>query len=50
MFKRQKDAYLAQDRLIWPYSGNPLDACRSMLTELEAAERAVEEQRAAMRM
>ncbi len=49
VFRRRKDARLAQDRLVWPFTGSALAACRAMLTELETAIDEVEAQRAVYR-
>lgn len=38
----KKDAYLSQDKLIWPFVGNPIDACDRCLEILAAAEAQIE--------
>jgi len=44
--QRRGDAYLTQDKLIWPFSGDPVKACQDMLEMLKNCIAAVEEQRA----
>jgi len=43
---RQREAYMSQDRLIWPYSGDPVRAAQSLLETIKWAEEEVERQRA----
>lgn len=45
---KRRDAYLAQDRLIWPFTGDPIAACEQMMGTLKESMQAVEEQRAAL--
>ncbi|MBS1723210.1 MAG: transcription-repair coupling factor [Armatimonadetes bacterium] len=46
LVQRRREAYLAQDQLVWPFTGSPLTAAKDVLAALEAAVQAVEEQRA----
>jgi len=43
---RQREAYMSQDRLIWPYAGDAIRAARAMFETLTWAEEEVERQRA----
>ncbi len=47
--QRHRDAYLSQDRFVWPFTGSPVAACQTMLDGLERAIQDVEDQRAAIR-
>ncbi|MBS1712904.1 MAG: transcription-repair coupling factor [Armatimonadetes bacterium] len=43
-----REAYMSRDQLVWPFTGDPVTACREMLEGLQEAVRKVEEQRAAL--
>lgn len=45
---RRKEAYLSQDKYIWPFTGQPIQATRDMLDALTQAIQDVEDQRAAL--
>ncbi len=44
----RKEAFMAQDKFVWPFSGSPIEACEAMFEALRGAIRAVDEQRAAL--
>ncbi len=46
--RRKKDAYMSTDKLIWPFTGNPLVASEEMMAALRTATAEVEEQRASL--
>lgn len=46
MGKRNRECYLTRDKLVWPYSGDPIVACNAMLETLTACVDEVERQRA----
>ncbi|QYK57174.1 MAG: transcription-repair coupling factor [Fimbriimonadaceae bacterium] len=47
--RARREAYLSQDVLVWPFTGDPVAAVREMLDALRSAIVAVEEQRAMLR-
>ena len=47
MQDRNSAATLNLDRLAWPYEGDALDACRSLLDHLDKASRQIESERLA---
>lgn len=48
--RQNREAYLSRGDYIWPYSGDPLAACDSMLAAFHSAVQAVEDQRAALEL
>ena len=44
--QKQREAYMSQDRLIWPYSGSPIQACQAFFDLFKWAQEEVEIQRA----
>ena len=44
--RRRKEAYLSQDRLIWPYEGDPVEAAHELVKTLIDIEQEMDEQRA----
>ncbi|MFX8637108.1 hypothetical protein ABTM28_20175, partial [Acinetobacter baumannii] len=46
--ERRREVYMAQDRLIWPYEGDPVVAAEKMIASLKDSMAQVEAARAAM--
>lgn len=46
MRQRRTDSYLSQDKLVWPFTGDPVKACQDMLDMLRQCIQTVEDQRA----
>ena len=43
--KRNREAYVTREQLIWPFSGDPIEAVRRVLDEFESALRQMDEER-----
>lgn len=50
LVREKRDAYFAQDKLIWPFVGSPVDAARDMVKALVFTHELLEEQRASLGM
>ncbi|MCU0316970.1 MAG: transcription-repair coupling factor [Fimbriimonadaceae bacterium] len=48
MQKRKREVYMSQDRLIWPYTGDPVIAAEDMVDLMSECQAMVEEQRAGL--
>ena len=48
LVREKRDAYFAQDKLIWPFVGSPVDAARDMVKALVFTHELLEEQRASL--